>query len=182
MQILCAIGIRGGDELVRRAAQRVDKDAEWLLLHVIDTGPRRVLDRLGPAHRPPPPPHGAPPPPRSESRGPRPHGSHEDELNRAEESAGEAALKEAQEVARALGLRVATRLERGDPNRVIVQFAQQQEVDLIAIRAREREGAPMEGPASVGHAARFVLDHAPCDVLLVRGTVPSATSTQKALT
>jgi nucleotide-binding universal stress UspA family protein len=25
------------------------------------------------------------------------------------------------------------------------------------------------GPKSIGHAARFVLDHAPCDVLLVRG-------------
>jgi len=29
-------------------------------------------------------------------------------------------------------------------------------------------GGPTLGPKSVGHVARFVLDHAPCPVLLLR--------------
>lgn len=42
-------------------------------------------------------------------------------------------------------------------------------VALICISAREgSEGHPHIGPASVGHTARFVLDNAPCDVLLLR--------------
>ena len=40
----------------------------------------------------------------------------------------------------------------------------------FAIRASEGSaGHPRLGPASVGHTARFVIDHAPCDVLLLRG-------------
>ena len=41
--------------------------------------------------------------------------------------------------------------------------------DVIVIGAREGYGDPTQiGPRSVGHVARFVLDHAPCPVLLVR--------------
>jgi nucleotide-binding universal stress UspA family protein len=39
--------------------------------------------------------------------------------------------------------------------------------DLLVLA---RGGEPDHlGPKSIGHAARFVVDHAPCDVLLVRG-------------
>ncbi|GAC1656538.1 MAG: hypothetical protein NVS4B12_29030 [Ktedonobacteraceae bacterium] len=31
-----------------------------------------------------------------------------------------------------------------------------------------QSGGPIIGPKSVGHIARFVVDHAPCPVLLVR--------------
>jgi nucleotide-binding universal stress UspA family protein len=41
--------------------------------------------------------------------------------------------------------------------------------DLIGLRARAQwDRHPPAGPGSVGHTARFVLDHAPCDVLLLR--------------
>ncbi|MFN8474839.1 MAG: universal stress protein [Anaerolineae bacterium] len=62
-----------------------------------------------------------------------------------------------------------TLVERGKPEQVIVRVAQEGGVALIAIRAREgTAGHPRLGPASVGHTTRFVLDHAPCDVLLLR--------------
>ncbi|MCL4394750.1 MAG: universal stress protein [Chloroflexi bacterium] len=162
MHILCAVGIRGGAQIVRRAAGQIDAGAEWLLLHVIDVGPRRALERFGPPHRPPPPP-------------PPPHPARDDPLDRAEESSGEEVLREALAAAQALSLHASARLERGDPNEVLVRVAQQWNADVIVIGARERQGQPSHGPASVGHTARFVLDHAPCDVLLLRAKGAYAT-------
>lgn len=58
----------------------------------------------------------------------------------------------------------------GRPEREIVQCASDWNADLIVICPRTPGfGDPPLGPKSVGHVARFVLDHAPCPVLLVRG-------------
>jgi nucleotide-binding universal stress UspA family protein len=62
---------------------------------------------------------------------------------------------------------VTTQLMRGQPERVIVDLAAR-EVDLVVVGAREGVAVLPTGPESVGHVARFVLDHAPCNVLLVR--------------
>ena len=155
MRVLCAIGVRGGAELVRRTAARVCAETQWYLLHVIDVGPRDDMERLGPPHRPP-----------------RPHPPHERELHVAEGVGGEEALKEALEALQGLGLNGEARLERGKPNEVIVEVAQRVNADLIVIERREFADV-RRGPVSLGHNARFILDHAPCDVLLMRsGCVP----------
>jgi nucleotide-binding universal stress UspA family protein len=71
----------------------------------------------------------------------------------------------------ASALRSSARVVRGKPEQVIVQVAQEQRCGLIAIQASEgAAGRPQLGPRSVGHTARFVLDHAPCDVLLLRAS------------
>jgi nucleotide-binding universal stress UspA family protein len=154
MHVLCPIGQRGGPELVQRLAEVLDKGAELLLLHVIDTGPRHDLKHLieglrhGPASIP--------------GRGP--------ELSAAEETAGQTSLAETQAAAEAAGFSAQSRSAKGRPEEVIMQVARDEAVLLICISAREgAEGHPHIGPASVGHTARFVLDHAPCDVLLLRG-------------
>jgi nucleotide-binding universal stress UspA family protein len=52
---------------------------------------------------------------------------------------------------------------------VVVAAAGRLGCRLVVLRASQgAAGVPRIGPASVGHTARFVLDHAPCDVLLVR--------------
>lgn len=57
----------------------------------------------------------------------------------------------------------------GRPEREIVNFAAEWNADVIVICPRSHYGGKVEiGPRSVGHVARFVLDHAPCPVLLVR--------------
>jgi nucleotide-binding universal stress UspA family protein len=157
MNVLCAIGIQGGSEVVHRVLQTVGLEHELRLVHVIDTGPRHTLDELlhgaGPLHRPrPPPPPGQAQP-----------------IDRAEEEAGAAALEEARHEAERAGARCSAQVERGRPEQTIVRIAQERRCDLIAIQASEgAEGRPQLGPRSVGHTARFVLDHAPCDVLLLR--------------
>jgi nucleotide-binding universal stress UspA family protein len=153
MVVICAVGRRGGIELVRRAASLMGQPAELLLLHVIDTGPRHELEHLeGPLRH-----------------GPRGGPARERELNEAEESGGQGALDEALAAAQAAGLRVTARLERGKPDQVIVRVGDEVGAALIVIAARDNPTQhPPRGPASVGHTARFVLDHARCDVLLVR--------------
>lgn len=131
--------------------------AGLLLVHVVDLGPRHELEHLpGPLlHRGP---HGGPERTRA--------------MDAAESAAGQHVLAEALAVAQAGGLTAQTRLERGKPEQVIVALARETAADRIAIRARQTpEHHPSLGPGSVGHTARFVLDHAPCDVLLVR-TIP----------
>lgn len=57
----------------------------------------------------------------------------------------------------------------GRPEREIVQTSLEWRADVVIICSRtDYEGVPHMGPKSVGHVARFVLDHAPCPVLLVR--------------
>ena len=153
MRVLCAVGQRGGPELVRRVADILKSGSDLLLVHVVDTGPHHDLKHLIGSLR-----YG---PPRDKRR--------EDELHAAEESAGKAALAETQEAAQAAGFIVSTSLVWGRPEAVILQIAEDEKVSLISMWAREgAEGHPHIGPASVGHTARFVLDHAPCDVLLLR--------------
>lgn len=56
----------------------------------------------------------------------------------------------------------------GEPGREICAAAATANVRLIVLSASRRL-QPGPGPRSVGHTARFVVDHAPCPVLLVRG-------------
>jgi nucleotide-binding universal stress UspA family protein len=155
MRVVCAIGRRGGPELIGRLAAISGGHAECLILHVIDKGPRQDLEDFlrGPLHRRPD--HGPPP--------------HEAALDEAEEAAGRAAVEEALAVAQQSGLKAEANVRTGNPERTIVEFAREMQASLIAISGREgEEGLPHVGPVSVGHTARFVIDHAPCDVLLLR--------------
>jgi nucleotide-binding universal stress UspA family protein len=68
-----------------------------------------------------------------------------------------------------------TLVREGRAEREIVNTAAEWNADLILICPRSIYGdKPTIGPKSVGHVARFVLDHAPCPVLLVR---PNSVST-----
>ncbi len=149
MEILCAIGERRGVELIQRVAETLPNDSSLILLYVINTGPRRDLETVG---------------------GPLRHVPvREHNVDAAEETAGRNALEEALAAARAAGFAAETRLERGNPERVIVEIAQQVNASLVTLHARENfHGHPRQGPPSVGHTARFVLDHAPAYVLLFR--------------
>lgn len=59
---------------------------------------------------------------------------------------------------------------RGRPEQEIVAAAARLNVDAVILCARPRTGPTEPGPRSVGHVARFVLDHSPVPVLLVRRT------------
>jgi len=136
------------------------------MLHVIDIGPRREMDLIRerflrrPIHPHPPPPgplHHPSPPPQ--------HHPREEEMSEADKATGQEILDE--------GCRYFTgaeRLEReGRPEVEIVNLAAEWRADLVIVCSRAAYQKRREvGPKSVGHVARFVLDHAPCPVLLFR--------------
>jgi nucleotide-binding universal stress UspA family protein len=157
MMALSALAEAAGlfDWLAVQAARFAGKSAVRLFLNVFllgsltDTGPRHDIEHLRERFLRPP----GPPPPR------------EEEMRQAEKSSAQDILNE--------GLRrfpSAEAIQRqGRPEREIVNVAAEGQADLVIICPRaEYGGRHTIGPKSIGHVARFVVDHAPCPVLLVR--------------
>lgn len=59
---------------------------------------------------------------------------------------------------------VGTVLLHGNPEREVVREARERAADLVVVFGRG--GDP--GPKSIGKVARFIIDHVPCTILLVR--------------
>ena len=132
------------------------------MLHVIDTRPRKDIDLIRERFLRPPmhPPHHPPPPMHPPHHPPR-----EEEMSEAERASAQEILDEGRRY-----LAGAETLEReGRPELEIVNVAAEWRADLVVLcsRATYRERREV-GPKSVGHVARFVVDHAPCPVLLLR--------------
>ncbi len=70
-----------------------------------------------------------------------------------------AALPEAQ---------IAQLVALGRPEQEIVAAAGRLNADAVILGARPQTGPTEPGPKSVGHVARFVVDHSPVPVLLIR--------------
>ena len=150
MRVLCCLDGTNGEQVSKATAMLAATQSLILgALYVIDTGPRKDLELarerfLRPAVRP---------------------GSREDEMQQAELGAARDVLQE--------GLRFLPNAEtlqrQGRPEREIVNVAAEWRADLVIICPRAVYGGKaVIGPISVGHVARFILDHAPCPVLLVR--------------
>ena len=133
------------------------------MLHVTDTRPKENMDLLRERFwRHPLHPHHPPAPPPEHPPRPSPR---EEEIREAEKASAEEILKEASGCF--AGAETAER--EGCPEREIVNFAAEWRADLVIVGSRARYRMKEEiGPKSVGHVARFVLDHAPCPVLLLR--------------
>ena len=154
MRVLCAIGMRDGPEMITQIQHILGGSLDLLILHVIDTEARLGLQKAlgGPGLLRP---------------GERPRQGQA--INAAEEAAGKTALEETLQAAGKAQFHAETMLQRGRPEQVIIQTGRDWQADLIVIWASEGlQGRPQIGPASVGHTARFVLDHAPCNVLYLR--------------
>ena len=122
---------------VAEAAALLAPDAQITLLHVAPAGVEAVLGAPRLGRRHPPPP--------------------------ARPIAEEAARELLDVAARALGRPAETVALRGHVEHIVVEAAR--EADLLVL-ARDGDRA-RPGPHSLGHAARFVVDHVACRVLLV---------------
>jgi nucleotide-binding universal stress UspA family protein len=119
------------------------------LLAVIDAGPRRDIDRV-------------------RERFLR-HPMHHEPLTEEMMAAEDSAVKETLSVGLEYVEGAETLVRKGRPELEIVNVAAEWKADVVVVGARAEYGEPPHiGPRSVGHVARFVLDHAPCPVLLVR--------------
>jgi nucleotide-binding universal stress UspA family protein len=150
MRVLCCLDGTNVDQ-VSKATEMFSTSRPLTigLIYVTDTGPRHDIEHLRERFL----------------RPPGPSGPREEEMRKAEIASAQDILDE--------GLRQcpgAEALQRqGRPEREIVNTAAEWEADLVIVCPRAQYGGrhPI-GPKSVGHVARFVIDHTPCPVLLVR--------------
>jgi nucleotide-binding universal stress UspA family protein len=91
-------------------------------------------------------------------------------IGEAERRAAELALEEAASAAESLGARAETLAAEGEPGRVLSRIAGERATDLVAVGVRVDRREVRPGPKSLGHTARFVVDHSPRPVLLLRGS------------
>jgi nucleotide-binding universal stress UspA family protein len=153
MRVLCCLDGTNLDQL-REAVHkllRADESNVIGLLYVIDSGPRKDMERKREAlFRPL-------------------HGPVEREV-RIREAETLAAQDILQEGSRAFP--AAEILQRtGRPEHEIIDTVLSWQADVVVLCPRSSEhGGPTIGPRSIGHVARFVIDHAGCPVLVVRYT------------
>ena len=129
---------------------------EVRLLHVVDSGPRGLLP-IGPGPR----------------RGPWPKPSDasiQHRMTDAEDEGAKALLAawQGRFGAGLPGAAITTEVRRGQPEHEIIAAAKAFRAQAVVLCARPRTGPTEPGPRSVGHVARFVVDHAPVPVLLDR--------------
>lgn len=150
MRVLCCLDGTNIEAISRALSTLVTVDERTIgLLYVTDSGPHHEIERkrewlLRPRH---------------------PSGPLQEKMQQAEVGAAQDILQE--------GVRYLPQTQTlsrdGRPEQEIVQCAYEWHADLIVICSRSPAfGGPTLGPKSIGHVARFVLDHAPCAVLLVR--------------
>jgi len=150
MRVLCCLDGTNVEQVSKALRELWATQAPTFgILYVTDTGPRHDIGHIRERFL----------------RSPSPHGPREHEMQQAEHAAAQDVLNEALH-----RLPNAETLQRqGRPEREIVNVAAEWRADLLILCPRaEYGGKPTIGPKSVGHVARFVLDHAPCPVLLLR--------------
>jgi nucleotide-binding universal stress UspA family protein len=142
------------DELLGAAVPLLPAPVVWVPTHVVDARARRDLGFLRGGIT------GAGPLSRSQQQA---IDAATAEHTRAIMDAAEASL-------RRRGLQLdPPQIRVGEPGREICAVAAAIGAGLVVLFASRRAQA-FSGPGSVGHTARFVLDHAPCPVLLVRAS------------
>ena len=151
--LICLDGYRVA-EVLTTARQALSSEAEWVILHVSDTRPveeaGRALGGLA-------------------GRGPGRERARARLRQAVEWSAaevGSAATEWLHETGRAAEIVLA----RGRPEHEILRVAEELRVDLVVLGGgRGLPGRyPGPGPYPLSPVARFVVDHARCDVLLLR--------------
>lgn len=153
MKVLVGIGGAGVEALLARAAERIAPGAEWIVVHVTSDETFAPMEgaRFGLL-----------------GRGRR----IEEALRRVETTAhrsAEAILATADGWLTEREIPHTTITRQGNPEREIIRLAASEQVDLIILDAGIVGEAP-HGPGKhpLGRIARFVLDHALCDLLLIR--------------
>ncbi|MBV8588155.1 MAG: universal stress protein [Verrucomicrobia bacterium] len=154
MRVLCCLDGTNVREVSKATEMLSTAQSTTLaLLFITDTGPRHEIEHMRERfHR-----HPGPPPPR------------EEEMRQAEKVSAEDILDEGRRDIPSRFGEPETLHKIGRPEREIVNTAAEWQADVVIICPRpEYGGKHAIGPKSVGHVARFVLDHSPCPVLLVR--------------
>jgi len=151
MRLVIAIDERPVDVLLERVLELVNvRDAEILLVYVLDPGGPEEWERIAGRHL----------------LRPGPLGRGKEHMRAVDRTEGERVLSRAAAAAAAWGATgVEARLLEGDPKHQIVALSATEGADLLVVFVHGRE----VGPKSIHKPARFMIDHALCPVLIIKG-------------
>lgn len=154
MKALIALDGYRVEAVLDEAARLLVPEADWLILHVADTRPLEEVDRAL---------QGLP------GRGPGKHRARH-QLRHVQEWDEETVRAAIDAWLRRAGRSAPVLAARGRPEREIIRVAEEEAVDLLVLGGgRGLPGRyPGPGPYPLSPVARFVIDHARCDVLLLR--------------
>src|SRR5579863_6042382 len=156
MRVLCCLDGTNIEQIGTTVSTMLHTENLTLaLVYVIDSGPHGEMERQRERFF------------RSPTMNPR----HKEQRQQAENATAQDILDEGTRY-----LSGATTFKReGNPEREIDRLAAEWPADLVVLNPRSvSSDGPFIGPKSVGHTARFVVDHAPCPVLLVRKRSPTS--------
>lgn len=156
MKALICVNGRDIAGLLSAAEAILSRDAEWVLLYVIDTRPLEEAGRaLGGLL----------------ARGPRPVQA-ERQMRMSADLSQDEVRTEIEDWLRGKGKSVEVIFSSGRPEHEILHVAGDRGASIIALRTGRSGPGPHSGPGPrpLGPVARFVVDHALCDVLLLRDT------------
>lgn len=162
MLLICCCDGEDSETLIRRSLARFGAVATLMLVHCIDSGPEHdvhfIQERVFHHHH-----HHL-------------HEQHTAEMAESLQTRAAAVLEAAVAAARAAGFAgdLQTRALHGRPEREIVHLLAEERADAVALFPRPPARQQGSGPHSVGHVARYIVDHAPRDVLLLRGAGPAS--------
>jgi nucleotide-binding universal stress UspA family protein len=164
MRVLCCLDGTNTERLARQVFALLSVHAlQLVLLHIVDVGPGHEMERL-----------------RQRYMGTGQRGADLlAQMQEAEQEQGEEIVATAQAAFRAAWPgsapspeQIESAILRGKPEQEIVRLGTAMSIDLIVVCNRRVQAPHAQphppGPKSIGHVARFVLDHAPCPVLLLR--------------
>jgi nucleotide-binding universal stress UspA family protein len=152
MRILLGIDGRDTEALLRELMTCLPLEGhELVLAHIHDTGARGELELL-----------------RDRFPGRPMPADRIERIGSAERARVQEILERAARVAHGLAATVDVHGDAGEPGRLLVRVANERNVGLVVVGARSETTAVPAGPKSLGHTARFVVDHSPCPVLLLR--------------
>jgi len=158
MRIL--LGIDGNDTkgLLNELATLVPlEEQELLLAYIHDTGARGEMDLI-----------------RGRFPGRPLPVDRLDRIGAAERARADGILEDGERAAHGLARTVGVHVDAGEPGRVLVTIATERQVDLVVVGARSETTTVPAGPRSLGHTARFVVDHSPSPVLLLRHSLDAS--------
>lgn len=154
MKALICVNGRDVAGLLAATEAVLSNDTEWVLLHVVDTRPLEEAGRaLGGLL----------------ARGPRP-GQAERQMQMSAALNQDEVRAEIEAWLREKGWAAEVIIVSGRPEHEILRAADERGARMIVLRAGHPGPGPHRGPGPrpLGPVARFVLDHALCDVLLLR--------------
>lgn len=153
MQVtICLSGLEVA-EFAKHVCNRLPSQAELILLYVIDTRPAEELNFARKTHL----------------FGARTGANRQQQMHASEQTLAQEILNEAAAVFSGSQFQLKEKVTLvGRPEEQIIRYVREHSTDLLVMGVRYKSDLKPAPPGHLGPVARFIIDHTPCDLLIIR--------------